>query len=145
MTFRKMTSDDIKHVVKIYINYYNEQEERCWTEERATKRIRQIFSIEDSCCLVAEEGEEIIAFVIGFFRQYDDLVSYYLDEIVVATKHQNKGVGSALLEEVKCEVKKCGAAGIELYSVNDEKHDHFYGKAQLKNSSYLLPKVFWFD
>ena len=38
---------------------------------------------------------------MGYFKQYDDIKGYTLEEILIATEYQNKGYGSALLKELK--------------------------------------------
>lgn len=84
-TLRKMTEEDIKNIVPLYIEYYNNNEEAEWTTETTYKRIHQVWSREDSYCLVWENKNNIIAFAIGYFEQYDDCFAYDLVEIVVTT------------------------------------------------------------
>ena len=35
MKIREMTTSDIQSVLPLYVSYYNEQEDGCWTEESA--------------------------------------------------------------------------------------------------------------
>lgn len=35
MEIREMTNSDINAILPLYISYYNEQENGCWTEETA--------------------------------------------------------------------------------------------------------------
>ncbi len=60
-------------------------------------------------------------------------------------KHQNKGLGSALLKEIENRVKEKGASCVELQAVNDEKHERYYGKAGYKNAVNFVMKVKWFQ
>ena len=83
-------------------------------------------TIEDSLCLIQMDNDEITGFVIGFFKEYDDLTEYTLEEIVVLAEYQNKGYGKALLKEIERRVREHGAKHIDLISVNDEHHIHFY-------------------
>ena len=48
MEIKEMEVKDISSVVPIYISYYNNQEDSCWTEITAGKRIHQVLSMEDS-------------------------------------------------------------------------------------------------
>lgn len=57
------------------------------------------------------------------------LVRNFLEEIVIFNEYQNKGYGSAFLTELETLVKRNGAEHIELISVNDEHHMHFYKKS----------------
>lgn len=61
------------------------------------------------------------------------------------TTYQNRGIGSAFLNELERIVKEKGAACIELQSVNDELHERFYGKADYHNAKNFVLKVKWFE
>ena len=67
--------------------------------------------------------------VMGYYKQYDDLLAYFLEEIVIFTGNQGKGYGSEFLAELEKRVRTNGGEHIEFLSVNDEHHMHFYGKA----------------
>jgi predicted N-acetyltransferase YhbS len=82
---------------------------------------------------------------MGYFKQYDDIVGYTLEEIIVSRENQNKGLGSALLAEVEHRVKEKGASCVELQAVSDEMHERYYGKAGYKNAKNFVMKVKWFE
>lgn len=140
-TLRKMAEEDINNVVPLYIEYYNNNEDAEWTTETTYKRIHQAWSREDSYCLVWENKNDIIAFAIGYFEQYDDCFAYDLVEIVVTTQLQNKGYGTIFMKQLEECVKKEGAMLIQLQSVNDDLHNHFYGKLGYKDASNLVLKT----
>lgn len=139
--FRRMTEEDIGKVVPLYIEYYNNNEDAEWTTETTYKRIHQVWSCEDSYCLVWENKNDIVAFAIGYFEQYDDCFAYDLVEIVVTTQLQNKGYGSRFMKELESCVKDEGAMLIQLQAVNDDLHNHFYGKLGYKDASNLVLKT----
>ena len=139
--FRKMNEEDIEKIVPLYIEYYNNNEDAEWTKETTYKRIHQVWSREDSYCLVWENKNDIVAFAIGYFEQYDDCFAYDLVEIVVTTQLQNKGYGSRFMKELESCVKNEGAMLIQLQSVNDDLHNHFYGKLGYKDASNLVLKT----
>lgn len=145
MEIRKMTQNDITSIIPLYINYYNNQEGGCWNEETAIKRIRQVMRIDDAYALILINNEEVIGFVMGYFKQYDDIVGYTLDEIVIAYEHQNKGFGSMLLHELEERVKEMGASCVELQAVSDEMHEQYYGKAGYHDANNFVMKVKWFN
>lgn len=138
-----MEEKDIRRVLPLYMDYYNVHEEGEWTEETTYKRIHQVWSREDSLCLVFEEKEKLIGFIIGYFEQYDDIKAYDLVEIVVAHAYQNKGIGTECMMELERRVKEAGGAMIQLQSVNDEKHERFYGKLEYKTVTNLVLKSKW--
>lgn len=144
MRIREMTVKDIPAVLPLYISYYNEQENGCWNKNTAGKRIHQVLSMEDSYGLIIENENSVLGFAMGYFKQYDDVIGYTLEEIIIAYQHQNKGIGSMLLRELERCVKEKGAACVELAAVNDELHERYYGKAGYKNAKNFVMKVKWF-
>lgn len=140
-TLRKMSKEDINNVVPLYIEYYNNNEDAEWTTETTFKRIHQVWSREDSYCLIWENKNGIVAFAIGYFEQYDDCFAYDLVEIVVTTQLQNKGYGTVFMKQLEDCIKKEGAMLIQLQSVNDDLHNHFYGKLGYRDASNLVLKT----
>ena len=145
MNIREMNIKDIEVVLPLYISYYNDVEDCCWTEETAGKRIHQVLSMEDSYSLILEDGSKVVGFAMGFFKQYDDIVGYTLEEIVIAKEFQNQGIGSKFLQELESQVKDKGAACVELQAVNDEMHEKYYGKAGYYTAGNFVMKAKWFE
>ena len=145
MEIREIEIKDLSSVVPKYISYYNNQEDSCWTEITAEKRIHQVLSMEDSYGLIMEDNDVVIGFVMGYFKQYDDIMGYTLEEILIATEYENKGYGSALLKELEVRVHGKGSACIELQAVADELHEYYYGKAGYRNAKNFVMKVKWFE
>lgn len=144
MRIDEMSVEDINLVLQLYIDYYNNQEESCWTEETTGKRIRQVLTMQDSYSLIMKDDVgAVCGFAMGYFKQYDDIIGYTLEEIVIASAEQNKGLGSRLLAELETRVKAAGAACIELQAVKDEKHERFYGKAGFRDAKNFVMKVKW--
>ena len=137
MEYIKLTEENIDEVIKNYIEYYNSCENGCWTYEKAYKRIHQVMTIEDAECIVQYDEGEMVGFLMGYYKEFDDLKAYFLEEVVIFTNYQNKGYGTALLEELEVRVRKNGVEHIELISVNDEHHMHFYKKMWFYAASNL--------
>ena len=140
MQYRIMTESDIQRVIPRYMEHYNTYEDGAWTTETTYKRIHQVWSREDSLCLILEEGEHIIGFAMGYFEQYDDLKAYDLVEIVIAHACQNQGIGTQFMLELERRVKELGGAMIQLEAVNDEMHNRFYGKLNYQDCNNLVLK-----
>lgn len=128
ISYKSMTEENIAEVVCNYVDYYNNCEDGCWTYEKAYKRIHQVMTIEDSECFVQYVDEKMSGFVMGYYKEFDDLKAYFLEEIVIFAKFQNQGYGAAFMEELEKTVRKNGVEHMELISVNDEHHMHFYKK-----------------
>lgn len=145
MQIEVMTLSDIQQVIPLYIDYYNNCEGACWTEITAKRRIEQVLKMEDSYSLIMRNDDsEIFGFVMGYYKQYDDIRAYTLEEILISSKHQNKGLGRILLAELESRVKSAGASCIELNAVKDEKHERYYGKAGYHDAKNFVVKVKWF-
>lgn len=146
MQIEVMDIKDIDLVVPLYIEYYNNHEESCWTEETAKRRIRQVLTMEGAYSLMMKDDEDdVCGFVMGYYKQYDDIVGYTLEEILIAYKHQNKGYGSVLLAELEARVKEAGASCVELQAVKDGMHERYYGKAGYRDEKNFVLKVKWFE
>ena len=128
MEYSKLTEENIELVVRSYVEYYNTCEDGCWTYEKAYKRIHQVMTIEDAECMVQYDGDAMTGFVMGYYKEFDDLKAYFLEEIVIFKGYQDKGYGTAFLTKLEEVVKQNGAEHVELISVNDEHHKHFYKK-----------------
>lgn len=126
MEYKKLTEENLDIVVRKYIDYYN-SEGGCWTYEKAYKRIHQVMTIEDSESIVQYTDGEISGFIMGYYKEFDDLKAYFLEEIVIFSD-RNKGLGTEFMTELEKRVRANGAEHIELISVNDEHHLHFYKK-----------------
>lgn len=127
MKYDKMRETDVDEIARRYMEYYNNHEGGCWNYEKAYKRIHQMVTMEDSLCLIQRDGlGNPTGFAIGYFKEYDDISAYYLEEIVIFAEYQNKGYGTQFLKEIEKYVLASGAEHIELMSVNDEHHMHFY-------------------
>ena len=145
MHINVMTLNDIELVIPIYIDYYNNCEDACWTEETAKRRIQQVLKTEGAYSLIMKDDNGVVCgFVMGYYKQYDDIVGYSLEEILISRKYQNMGFGSALLAELESRVKSAGASCVELQAVKDEMHERYYGKAGYSDAKNFVMKVKWF-
>lgn len=75
---------------------------------------------------------------MGYIKEYDDLKSYFLEEIVIFNEYQNKGLVGLFLKELESHLLEMDVSLIELMSVNDEKHRHFYEKFSFAKGANLM-------
>ena len=143
MTCRMMAESDIDLVVPLYIEHYNTYEGGEWTQKTTYKRIHQVWSREDSLCMILEQDSGVIGFVMGYFEQYDDIQAYDLVEVVIAHEHQGIGIGTKFMGLIEARVKELGGAMIQLQAVNDDTHNSFYGKLNYQNCNNLVLKSKW--
>ena len=138
MNYFRMSEKDLDLITSLYVKYYNENEDGSWTFEKAYRRIRQVLLTPDSYCLIQEINGLYTGFLMGFIKEYDDLKSYFLEEIVIFNEYQNKGLGSLFLKELESHLLETDVSLIELMSVNDEKHRYFYEKFSFAKVSNLI-------
>ncbi len=141
MEYRPFTLEDLPRTAKLYVDYYNTYEDGEGTIETTTKRIHQVMTREDAFGLLLEDEGRLLGFAMGYFEQYDDCQAYDLIEIVVAGERQNQGLGTAFMRELERRVREKGAMLIQLQSVNDAKHEHFYDKLGFKDAKNLVLKT----
>lgn len=138
MNYFRMSEKDLDLITSLYVKYYNENEDGSWTFEKAYRRIRQVLLTPDSYCLIQEINGLYTGFLMGYIKEYDDLKSYFLEEIVIFNEYQNKGLGSLFLKELESHLLEVDVSLIELMSVNDEKHRHFYKKFSFAKVSNMM-------
>ena len=138
MNYFRMSEKDLDSITSLYVRYYNENEDGIWTFEKANKRIRQVLLTPDSYCLIQEVNGLYTGFLMGYIKEYDDLKSYFLEEIVVFKDYQNKGLGTLFISELQKQLLNRDVSMIELMSVNDAKHLNFYEKFSFEKTNNLL-------
>ncbi len=137
LTYRLFEPKFMDALVQLYRSAYNATG-GCWTTETAHRRLHQITSMEDSLVLLQWEGERLIGFLMGWFKQFDDCRGFYLEEILVAAERRNRGYGSALLQELERLLRQQKCAWIELLTTTEEPHQRFYGKHGYSRSNQLV-------
>lgn len=138
MNYNVMNEKDLDIITSLYVKYYNENEDGIRTFEKAYKRIRQVLLTPDSYCLIQEINGVYTGFLMGYIKEYDDLKSYFLEEIVVFKEYQNKGLGTLFINKLQKHLLDKEVSMIELMSVNDSKHLNFYEKFSFEKSTNLL-------
>ena len=99
MQIEVMDSKDIDLVVPFYIEYYNNHEDGCWTEETAKRRIRQVLTMNGAYSVMMKDDEgEVCGVVMGYYKQYDDIVGYTLEEILNGEKRIRKNPKKEIFE-----------------------------------------------
>lgn len=127
ITYRQMQKEDIAKVTPLFIEYWNGTGD-AWTPELVYSRVWQVLGSPDSYCMIAEDGERPVGFAMGRFETFYDLTAYDLVEIIVAPAYQGNGIGTSMMAELEGRVRELGATMIQLISVRDEMHEHFYSK-----------------
>lgn len=134
-----MKLEDIEEIIPFYISYYNNSDGDEWTHDLAYKRIHQVFTTEDSLCLIAKLNSSIVGFLMGYIETFDDLQAYDLAEILVSLDKQGSGIGTQLMLDLERRLKELNVKMIQLDSENDSMHKHFYNnKLGYKKAKNLI-------
>lgn len=134
---------ELHDIAKAYMGYFNEEGDS-WSFDHAYKRLHQMWSIDDSLCLKAMEGNEVTGILMGYFEWFDDGPYFHVFEILILRQYQKMGIGTALLNEAEQIAKEKGATIATLEALNDEQHEHFYGKLGYitkPNLAYKMKKL----
>ena len=140
VTYRQMQEADIAKVIPLFMEYWNGLGD-AWTPELVYRRVWQVLGSPDAYCMIAEDGGDPVGFAMGRFETFSDLTAYNLVEILVASPYQKNGVGTEMMAELEARVKEMGAAMVQLISVHDVMHEHFYGKLGYGDTSNLKLKA----
>lgn len=127
LSYIEFTEQHLELLTDFYMAYYNTKG-GTWTYEKASKRIRQIASMEDSLVLMQFDGTQLTGFLMGYFQYFDDCTGFFLEEILIGSAFQNKGLGSAFLLHLKSELKRTDCDWIELLTTTQPQHQNFYSK-----------------
>ncbi len=140
ITYRQMTKEDIAKVTPLFMEYWNSTGDE-WTPELVYRRVWQVLGGPDAYCLIAEHGATPVGFAMGRLETFSDLTAYNLEEIIIAAKYHNHGVGSKMMKHLEQQVTALGATMIQLKCVDDEMHQHFYGKLGFFDATNLRLKA----
>ena len=100
-----------------------------------------MWSIEDSVCLKVLQEDRICGILMGCLDWFDDGPCFHILEVLILKEYQCRGVGSALMQEAERIAKSKGAAVAVLETLNDEQHEHFYGRLGYATRKDLVTKV----
>lgn len=130
---------DLQDFAVSYVEYFN-QEGDSWNYEMAYKRLHQMWSIDDSICLKAVKENRIRGILMGYLEWFDDGPCFHIFEVLILKEYQDCGIGTALIKEAERIAKEKGATAATLEALNDEQHEHFYGKLGYSTKENLLFK-----
>lgn len=136
--FKELTVKCLDTLANKYITYYNSEGGK-WTYDLAKKRLEQVFLTRDFYGIGLYKQSELLGFAIGWFKEFDDIRLFYLEEILVFKEYQDKGFGSKIMQELELKVKKQGAHKIDLSTTYEDNHKKFYSRLGYKKSDFLVP------
>lgn len=137
MTIRKATPDDANDLFALV-----QQFATSFVPERASfeRSLKNIVNEESACLLVAEEGEEIVGYCLGFDHAtfYANGRVSWVEEIMVKTEVRRKRVGAALMEAFEAWAKSRGS---KLVALATRRAAPFYAALGYEESAAYFRKL----
>ena len=113
---------------------YNET----WILSKLIKRVEEVFQDNRKYCFVALEGEEVIGVVLASTFVFRDGERCFVEEFVIDSEQQQKGVGTKLLQRLEDECRKAEIRTLWLTSNEKSGAHKFYTKYGFVISDYRL-------
>lgn len=132
---RKINKNDLERAFELL----NELNEGDLDRETFLRNFDQKVQDENSYCICAANGDEIIGILFSEFRSkfYDSKKRLYVEDLIVDEKYRGRGVGEKILLELVEYAKNNNCGSIELTSVLENEAAHrFYEKNNFKKHSY---------
>ena len=141
---RFMTENDIIEVTNIFINVYAESPwNEKWSYDNAFRRIKDLFNITNNVSVVCIVDNKIVGAIIAILIPW--LTGYQLEvrEFFIIKNLQDKGIGSAMLNQLSSYCNTNKEVEIVLYTKRDSRLQYFYEKNgfQAKDDTIYYSKV----
>ena len=128
---RKIEEKDLQKIADIFkTEYGKEPYKEKWTKEIVLKKL------EDYCkksnLLVAEVNNKTVGFAIFRDEIWDNGNHVFIEEIVVSSEFQGRGIGKNLLNFIEDYCKKRNFISIDLWAFKDARAFEFYKRNNFK-------------
>lgn len=135
MKIRKAKKEDLKEITRIYREEYSKKPyNEKWTGKTAIIRVKYL--LKNSIIIIAEENKKIIGAISFFIFPWAIKLKGYVEDFIVDSKFQNKGVGSKLLERAEKEIKKKGGRDVWMEVHRKSRAFKFYKKRGYISTKY---------
>jgi aminoglycoside 6'-N-acetyltransferase I len=136
MKIRKATLRDLKGIGELMKTEFNKPPyEDGWTDSSVRRTVRNYLRI--GYGFVAIEGKEIVGAVIVKNDYYAKGLSLVIEELIVKSECQGKGIGSKLVKEIEKIAKKKKAHTVYLYTSKKSRAFKFYKRLGYEESEHM--------
>lgn len=137
MKIRRIKKSDLSGCVKIAIKEFSKGPYfEGWTERTYYLRLKEIFDSSPKSCLCFIDKNKVIGFVFCRMVTWYDGKHANIEEMVVDSKYQGKGVGKRLVSELERILKINKTAQADLISKKKSKAYKFFEKQGYKLSDW---------
>lgn len=106
-----------------------------WDPGDAESKLRKLRSIDPDCCLCADEAGQVLGALFARRDRWWIGDCLIVEELFVEMRHQDRGVGTALMEAIEAKARAEGAVGLWLTSNNRAPALRFYERRGFAGSS----------
>ena len=109
MHIGKIETEDLQNLAELFVTVFNHEPwSENWTKEWAYERLSIIFRSHRFYGFMAEEGNEPVGAIFSRIGSYKGKFELEIVENFVSSTEQRKGVGAALMNELKLRAEKEG-------------------------------------
>lgn len=143
MNYIELTKKDLnKEIIDLYQYTFNQAPWfDQWDEITTTKRLTQLFGIDDFYG-IALYDQELIGFILGYYEAYYDKTLFVIKEFCISPNVQRGGYGKKILEKLESILQSNGCQSITLMTLNAPQTLNFYLKNdyQIEESLLMMSK-----
>lgn len=136
---RRYENKDLEQSAQVLMDTLCEEPwNETWSKELAETRIAELLSGPQAVGYVYVYENEIVAVMCGRKTTYIHGKEYFIDEFCILPKMQRRGIGSAMIDYAKTDLKKEGFVNIVLNTEKGFPSEHFYLKNGFQTKESLI-------
>ena len=129
MEFKLLVEDDLIKCTETFIEVFNDEPwNDKWTFTKAKKYLLNFYETPGFLGVLAVENDEILGFIFGVNKVWWSGDEFFINEMCVKTKCQNKGIGRAMLNHLIKELRSSNISNIILLTDRGIPAEEFYKK-----------------
>jgi len=144
MKIRRIKKSDLGDCTKIAIKELSKKPYfEKWTNRTYYLRLKEIFDVSPKSCLCVKDKNKIIGFIFCRMVTWYDGKHANIEEMVINSKYQGKGIGKKLLLELEKILKKNKVVQADLISNKKSKAYKFFHERgyRLCDWDYLIKRI----
>lgn len=129
MEFKLFEENDLLNCTETFIEVFNDEPwNDDWSFAKAKQYLLDFYHTPGFLGVLAVENEEIIGFIFGVHRIWWSGDEFFINEMCVSPRQQNKGIGRALLNQLIKELDVSTISNIALLTDRGIPAEEFYKK-----------------
>jgi ribosomal protein S18 acetylase RimI-like enzyme len=144
MRYRALQRDDLKTCAEVFVEVFNGPPwNEDWSVSSALPRLTEIAGTPGFEGLKVLSGDRMTGFLMGYIESFDAGGDFYLKEMCVLPDMQRRGIGTALLDQLKARLIEKGAEKLYLLTARDGPAAQFYEKNGFYTSDKMIMMGHW--